>query len=191
MKPEQKDWYIAEAEQYSTTENPAFIWTVTMQMMDFIKINGRDKFFGGKGEMLINLFSIINIVNEKGEKLNEGTIQRYLGELVWIPSLALSPYIRWDAIDEYSAKATINYKGTTGYGTFYFNEKGDFIKFIAIRYMGNEPNAKRYPWILTVDDYSEFDGIRVPVKMEATWKLDDRNWTWLKLDVVNAQYTYY
>ena len=67
----------------------------------------------------------------------------------------------------------MNYKGTHGSGTFYFNEKGDFIKFIALRYKGNEPDSKRYPWVLTVDDYAEFGGIRIPSKMKATWKLDN------------------
>lgn len=188
MKPEQKDWNPAEAEQYSVIDVPAFIWNVNMEMTPLIKIKGRDKFVDGKGEMLIKINSLINVVNEKGERMDEGTLQRYLGELVWFPSLALSPYISWEAIDDYSAKATMSYKGTTGCGTFYFNEKGDFTKFIALRFKGNEADAKRYPWVLTVDDYAVFEGIKVPSKMKATWKLDEGNWTWLDLEITDIKY---
>lgn len=186
MKPEQKDWYSAEAIQYSTFENPAFIWTVEMEMMPLINIKGRDKFFGGKGEMLIKINSLINVVNEKGEKLDEGTLQRYLGELVWFPSLALSPLIEWEEIDDFSAKATIKYYDIHVSGTFYFNENGDFTKFITLRYMGNED--KKYPWVLTVDGYSQFEGIKIPSKMKATWKLDKGDWTWLDLEILEVKY---
>ena len=188
MKPEQQDWQTAEAEQYTTTNPPAFIWTVNMKMAPLIKIKGRDKFVAGKGEMLIKINSLINVVNEKGTRMDEGTLQRFLGELVWYPSLALSPYITWEAIDETSAKAIMTYKGTNGSGTFHFNEKGDFVKFVALRFMGNKPDARRYPWVLTVEDYAVFEGIKVPSKMKATWKLDKGDWTWLDLEINSIKY---
>lgn len=188
MKPEQQDWRSAEAEQYTTMDPPAFVWTVNMEMSPLIKIRGRDKFVDGKGEMLIKMNSLINIVNEKGPRMDEGTLQRFLGELVWYPSLALSPYIIWEAIDDSSAKATMTYKGSTGSGTFYFNENDDFVTFVAMRFMGNKADAKRHPWVLTVDDYTVFEGIKVPSKMKATWKLSEGDWTWLDLEIASIQY---
>ena len=188
MKQGQEKWYTAKAEQYVTTGKPAFIWTVNMNMSPVMNIKGRDKFVDGKGAMLIRMNSLINIVNEKGEKLDEGTIQRYLGEMVWYPTMALSPYITWESIDASTARATISYMGTTGSGVFHFNEKGDFVKFVALRYKGNEAGAKRYEWVITVNDYAEFEGIKVPSKMEATWRFDEGDWTWLKLDVEKMKY---
>ena len=105
MKPTQQDWYAAEAEQFTTVDPPAFIWTVNMKMSPLIKVRGRDKFVDGRGEMLIKMNSIINVVNEKGPRMDEGTLQRFLGELVWFPSLALSPYIEWEAIDKKNGKS--------------------------------------------------------------------------------------
>lgn len=120
MKPDQKEWSHAEAEQYFTTHPPASIWTVRLQMMPFVEVVGRDKFQEGKGEMLIKILSLLPIVNSKNnDKTNMGTLQRYLGEIVWFPSAATSPYIVWEGIDDLSAKATMTYEGTTGSGTFY------------------------------------------------------------------------
>ncbi|ERM84687.1 hypothetical protein P872_23545 [Rhodonellum psychrophilum GCM71 = DSM 17998] len=188
MKQDQKDWYHAAALQYTTTEEPAFIWTVNLNMMPGIHIKGRDKFENGTGEMLIKMNSLVKIVDEKGEKINEGSLQRFLGESVWFPSLALSPYIKWKIIDNYSAKATMTYKGTSGSGVFYYNEQGDFVKFIAMRYQGNKPDSKTYPWVLTVDEYSVFEGIKVPSRMKATWELETGSWTWLDLEIKDIQY---
>ena len=188
MSPDQKEWMPAAAVQYTRIDEPAFIWTVDVKMNDFIGFRGRDKFEHGKGEMLIRMNSLINVVDERGEKLNEGTLQRYLGEMVWFPSLALSPYVTWDQISDTAARATMSYRGTQGSGTFFFNAEGDFTKFSAMRYRGNEADSKREEWIMSVTDYKTFEGIKVPAIMNATWKLDNGDWTWLNLEVTDIRY---
>jgi len=188
MRPEQKNWNHARAEQCFAIENPAFVWKVKMNMPPFIKITGRDKFIDGKGEMQIKMFSTINVVNERGPKIDEGTLQRYLGEIVWFPSAALSPHIKWEAIDSLSAKATMDYMGTSGSGTFHFNHQGDFIKFSTLRYRGNDANAKRYEWVIKVSEYAIRNGVKIPVKMTATWKLDEGDWTWLEMEITDIKY---
>ena len=188
MKPDQDNWLAATATQYTTIDNPAFIWTVDVKMNSFLSFQGRDKYDEGKGEMLIKLNSLFNVVNERGEKLDEGTLQRYLGEMVWFPSLALSPYITWEHIDENTAKATMTYKGTSGSGTFYFNSNGDVTKFSALRFNGNDTDAKRRNWEMNILDYKKFEAIKVPAKMTSTWKLDEKDWTWLKLEVTDIKY---
>ncbi len=188
MKPEQENWMTASAIQYTTFDNPAFIWKVDVKMNSLLNFQGRDKFENGKGEMLIKMNSLINVVNEQGKKLDEGTMQRYLGEMVWFPSLALSPYITWVQINDTTAKATMSYKGTQGSGTFFFNEEGDFVKFSAMRFKDIEPDSKRYEWVLTVEAYKVFSDIKVPSKMKATWKLEEGDWTWLDLQIIDLKY---
>ena len=190
LKPEQKDWNTAIAEQYTSISEPSFIWTVDMKLNSIMWIKGRDKFQDGRGEMLIKVNSMITIVHEYGEKIDEGSLQRFLGEMVWFPSLALSPYINWESIDSLTSRATMTYKGTIGNGTFHFNEDGDFIKFTAMRYQGNNKDAERKEWILTVDDYQVFNGIKIPSKMKAKWKHGDRYWTWLELEIDDIQYNF-
>jgi len=188
MKPEQENWHYAEAEQWVNLENPAFIWVVKMKMFGFLNIKGRDKFKDGQGEMLIKLGSLLNIVNEKGPKIDEGSLQRFLGELVWYPSFALSEFIEWQEIDSLTAKAEMKYKESSGSGYFYFNEKGDFVKFSTLRFMGNKADDKKNEWLIEVDEYAVFDGIKVPSKMRATWKLETQDWTWLKLEIEDIKY---
>ena len=188
LKPDQSDWLTATAVQYSAIDNPAFLWIADVNMNPLLFFRGRDKFEDGQGTMLIKLNALFNIVNESGDKINEGSLQRYLGEMVWFPTLALSPHITWDEINDTSATATMHYKGTQGSGTFHFNREGDFVKFSADRYMGNEPESKRQEWVLEVEAYRHFEGVKVPSKMTATWKLEDRDWTWLKLEIVDLMY---
>lgn len=188
MKPGQDNWMPASAIQYTTIDKPAFIWIADVKINELLSFRGRDKFENGKGEMLIKINSLINVVNEQGEKINEGAIQRYLGEMVWFPSLAVSPYITWEQLNDTTAKATMLYKGTKGSGTFYFNSDGNFTKFSALRYKDHKPGAKRYEWVLLVNGYKTFEGSKIPAKMTATWKLEEGDWTWLKLEITSITY---
>jgi len=188
LKPKQNAWMSAHAVQFTTADPPSFIWSVDVRMNSLLGFQGRDKFEDGKGEMLIKVNSLLNVVKEAGEKLDEGTLQRYLGEVAWFPSMALSPYITWEALSDSSVRATMEYKGTRGSGVFHFSPEGDLVLFSAMRFRGNESDAGRREWILQVEDHKVFEGIRVPSKMTATWGLETGEWTWLKLEIVDLTY---
>lgn len=190
MDPDQENWREANASQSSSIDPPSFHWEVSMKLFPGLFISGRDKFENGQGEMLIKLNRIFPIVNAKGPKIDEGSLQRYLGEMVWIPSLARHPSVEWKVLDESTAQATLTIAGTSGSGIFHFDQKGDFIRFEADRYFKNEPDSQRFPWILEVENYGEFQEIRIPSKMKATWRLKEKDWTWLELQIDSVIYTF-
>jgi hypothetical protein len=102
---------------------------------------------------------------------------------------ALSPHVRWEAIDDTSAKATMSFNGTEGSGIFYFDVNGDVTKFVACSASKAVRTVQqRREWVMEIEDYGVFEGIRVPTKMTATWKLDADDWTWLKLEVTEIRY---
>lgn len=187
-KPQQDKWIEAEAEQYITVDEPAFVWKVKMNMLPLVPVTGRDKFVNGKGQMNIKLLSLINMVNSADEKIDQGALQRYLAEMGWYPSAALSPYIEWQAINTTSAKATLTYKGVSGAVLFHFDERGDMMGCSADRYMGGGKEAVLEKWEVQSKSYAEMNGIRMPVKSEATWKLKAGDFTWYKLEITEVEY---
>lgn len=188
LKPDDEQWKESHAEQYFSVNPPAFLWRVSLKMMPLISVTGRDIFYKGQGSMIIKILSLFNVVNEKGYKIDTGTMQRFLGEIVWFPSAALSPYIQWKQVDNTTAEATMKYKDIKVKGTFYFNDNGEFIKYKARRYMGNEKKSIQRDWIIEVMKHDVVNGIKVPVEMTATWKLDSGNWNWLKLKITDIKY---
>lgn len=77
-KPGQEKWMIANAEQYFTVDHPAFIWKVKMNMMPLLTVTGKDKFEDGNGSTTIKLFSLINMENASGQKIDQAALQRFL-----------------------------------------------------------------------------------------------------------------
>lgn len=187
-KSTQKNWMKVDAVQYFTIRQPAFIWLTKVQMMPGIYISGKDKFVAGKGEMLIKLWSVFTLADGKDEKIHQGALQRYLSEICWFPSAALSPYIFWEAIDQHSAKATLRYKLTEGSVVFHFTPEGDFAYVLADRYKGSGNEATLEKWRVDCKAYGEFNGIRMPVKLEVTWQLKNGDFTWYKLEIDQVEY---
>ncbi|MBP8724561.1 MAG: hypothetical protein KBF37_02760 [Saprospiraceae bacterium] len=188
MKPGQKVWYQAKASQVTSLNPPGFHWAVDAELNPFIGFLGRDQLVGGEGEMLICFNGLFKVVHARGPQIDEGTLQRFLGEMVWLPTLAMSPIVRWEPIDELSARATIHLGDSSASGTFYFDERGDFVRFSAMRFLESKPGASRYPWILDAISYKRFDGIRIPFRVTATWKLEGEDWNWLELELTNVKY---
>ena len=187
-KPEQTKWIETNAEQYFITNSPAFIWKVKMNMMPLVPVTGRDKFVAGKGQMTIKLFSLINVANDDGDKIDQGALQRYLAEICWFPSAALSPYIKWEAIDSTSAKATLTYKNMSGSVVFHFNEQGRLKSCTADRYKESGKNAALERWEVVITKYGVINGVKIPVNLEVTWKLKTGDFTWYKLDITEIDY---
>lgn len=190
LKPEQKKWYKATAYQLFNTQNPSFIWTLKLKMAPFLVITGCDKFTDGKGEIQMKLNKIISLSQNTGDKIDEGTLQRYLGETIWFPSAMINPFIKWEEADMFSAKATMTYKNTSGSGVFHFNSQGYFEKFSALRYKDNTVGSARLEWIISAQKYSDINGIKIPVVLNATWMLDSGPWTWCNIEVTEIKYNF-
>ena len=182
-------WMDFTAIQYFNVDEPAFNWQVRANVMPLVFMNGRDRYENGRGEMLIKLLSVKNVVDSKGSsEMDQASMLRYLAEICWFPSAALSKYIKWQAVDDSSAMATMSYSNMSVSGIFFFNQHGDVSGFEAMRC--GEFNGKRSleKWHISSIDYALFEGIRIPQKSEVTWKLKDGDFTWLKLELETVEY---
>jgi hypothetical protein len=164
------------AQSYIGTESPTLIFDAVMKQNTFVWFDVRDKYSNSKGDMFVNLFSGFNVLDESDIKeLNITTMLRWAGEAVMYPTALLpSKYVKWEHIDEYSAKAIITDGNNMGTYFFYFNNIGEII-----RYESNDRYDKidgKYCKVRSIahrSAYKEFDGIKVPTKFSVTRILPD------------------
>lgn len=185
---EGQPWMPTVAEQYFTINKPGFVWQAKIKATPLIYIVGRDKYYEGKGNMIIKFLSLITVVDAKGKELDQGALLRYLAETIWFPSAALSDYIKWEEIDSNSAKATMSYGGITASGVFLFNEKHEVISFVAQRYMEIDGQYSLETWSPLVKEYKDFNGIKIPSKVEVMWKLKTGDFKWYQLEITDIEY---
>lgn len=187
LNPHQKNWIRAKAKQYFTIEEPSFIWDVKTSMMG-IPVIGRDSFKNGRGAMtikLVGLFPVVKVANSP--KMNEATLQRYLGEIIWFPSAALRDYITWESIDDNTARATFTYGDSIGSAIFYFDGRGQLTKFTALRYR-DEADLDPTEWVARVKGYENINDLNIPTQLEISWVLNGTPFTWYKFEIYDVCY---
>ncbi|HOQ10399.1 MAG TPA: hypothetical protein PLG09_09780 [Syntrophomonadaceae bacterium] len=188
--PEGK-WMPFAAVSYYNVDQPGFIWHARVNFAPGVKLLARDKYFSGIGSMLIKLMGIFPVVNlNNNEEINQGSLLRYLAETVWFPSAAVSSEIRWEEIDPYTAKATMEYKGVTGSGIFKFNDRGEVVEFKANRPRAVGDHFELTPWSIYLTEYHCFDGIQIPSKGEVIWELAGGDFNWFQFEVQEAEYNF-
>lgn len=182
-------WIPFSAKQYFNLETPGFVWSAKINHNSIFYTLGRDKFNGGKAEMLIKFLGIIPIVYEtENDKINSGSMQRFLSEMCWFPSAAINDYIKWETIDKTSAKATFTYKSESVTGVFKFRTNGDLVAFETDRFYGGDPNSKKEKWVVNIADYKTFHNYKIPYKCKVTWHFNDGDFNWLNLEITEIGY---
>ncbi len=186
LKPD-ADWMKATAEQWFTIGKPGFIWNADVGEGSIVQFSGRDKMIDGKGNMLIKLFSVIPIVDADGESIDQGVMVRYLSEIIWFPSAALSKYIVLEEISPTEARAVFAYNDMRVDGVFTFSDKGYPLSFEAKRYYG-ETN-KLETWFINIDKhhFESFNKITVPTVATVTWKLKNGDFTWFEVKITKLE----
>lgn len=182
------NWLSVRAEQWFRTDKPGFIWNAEVRAGSIVQFSGRDKYETGKGNMIIKLFSLFPVVNARGPEIDQGVAVRYLAEIIWFPSAAVSEFITWEELEPLKAKATMHYGEIKVTGIFSFNETGQVVRFEANRFY--DKTNSLMPWLIEINEasYSSFDEISIPTMATVTWKLNDGNFTWYQLEIENIEY---
>jgi len=187
LKKEQA-WMPLTARQYFTTNEPGFIWIAKIKAAPLIHIVGKDKYVDGKGNMLIKIMSLVTVADGKGKEVDQGTLLRFLAETVWFPTAALEDYIKWEEINDNSAKATMTYGNVKASGIFTFGDNGEVKNFAAQRYKELDGEYSLETWSIDVSAYKDFSGIKIPTKGEIIWKLAEGDFNWYNFKVLNVEY---
>jgi hypothetical protein len=181
-------WFPFTAEQYYTTAKPAFIWFTEMKVAPFISITGQDRYVEGQGNLLIKFLSFFNLANVSGYEINQGTLLRYLNEMTWFPTAALSDYIVWEPVDEQTAKATMSYGNVTASALFQFNTAGELVNMTAERYRTVGKSFELAPWSTPPKRHAVLQGLRIPVEGEGIWHLKGGDLPYIRLEVTEIEY---
>jgi len=183
MKENQK-WMSIKAEQYFNVNSVEFIWIAKVRVAPLVSIYAKDEFIEGEGNFVVKLLGLIKVADAKGYEVDHGEILRFLAECIWFPSAFLNDYIRWEAIDNSSAKATISRKGIDASAIFHFNEKGEVTKITAKRYREVNGKFALEDWEGQIVEYKTFNGVIIPNKVNIIWKLKTGDFCYDKVEII-------
>ena len=171
-----KGWIDIEGEQHFTADKPGFLWIGQTSLF-----TARDMYIAGEGRIVVSLLSLFKVVDGRGEAYDQGELLRWLGESVWFPTNLLPSHnLQWVPLDDTTAGLLFHHRGMSLYYKVTFNQEGEITELETRRCMGEE---RLETWVGRVSDYEEAGGMKIPMKIEALWKLEDGEHSYARFTV--------
>jgi len=182
------DWIPFDAEQYNFTGRPSFLWLAKSRFMNHIDAAVRDYYLGGKGGLVVKLFSAITVTSTAGKEFDQGELLRYLAESALFHTALAGENIEWKAIDRHSARAVLRDGDTTVTGVFHFGDTGEITGFEADRYMMDGGDVRLEKWSGVLRNYAKTGGMMIPMEAEVTWHLKTGDFTYVRMKITGIEF---
>jgi hypothetical protein len=187
-KPNQK-WLAIRGEEYFTVAVPGLVWNATARPASLLWIEARDLLQSGHGNMLVKINSAITIADAKGPELDQGASLRWLGEAIWFPFAFVGDQVRWEAIDDHSARATLIQPGLPVAATFEIDNEGQLTNMRSDRYRDlGKGQSVLTPWVAECSEHRTFSGFRVPTAVDVAWEIDQQRFSYARFRVTTLEY---
>lgn len=174
MSESADQWKPFTSDQKVVTQRPGFDWDGRIAMMPGLSVRVHDAYIAGEGLLHASLLGLVSLANMRGEDdIAEGELMRFFAEAAWYPTALLpSQQVRWEPVDDHSARATLRDGTISVTMLFTFAESG-LIETVRAEARGRAVSGKivRTPWQGRFWNYSERDGMQVPLDSEVAWLL--------------------
>ena len=169
-------WKPFTAKQRVITQRPGFDWDARIMMFPGFAAHIHDAYVAGNGTLRGAVLGLIPVVNmPDSPDLQQGEFMRYFMEALWYPTALLpSQGVRWQAVDDQSARATLTDGVITLTLTFRFQEDG-LIDSARAESRGRLVNGvpSGAPWQGRFWNYAVRHGMRVPLEGEVAWVMPE------------------
>lgn len=169
-------WYAFKAVQHVAPAAQAFVWDARVAT-PLLHVRVLDSLITGKASGRVLLGSAVRLASgSDSPQLNSGALHRFLAEAVWYPwALLPSDALRWEAIDDRTARATVSVGKLSVSLEYRFGDDGLVSSVYSTGRWGRfRGQYARVPWEGFFSSYDERDGFRVPLSAEVGWHRDGR-----------------
>jgi hypothetical protein len=184
----EQSWMPVSASQVFTCDPPGFVWNARFKIAGLPLMRAQDTYKDGHGHMFGHLAGLISIFDMRGEQIDQGSLLRYLGEMIWFPTAFLGENITWQAVDDQSAQVTLVDGELSVSGLLSVDEQGRPTQFSAQRYREVEGVFSLDPWTTPITEYGQFESLNLPVRGHVTWNLPDGDLTYFEWQLSGIKY---
>jgi hypothetical protein len=126
MSATAEQWKPFTSSQRVITRRPGFDWDARIRMLPFVPVHVHDAYIAGQGLLRAAVFGLVPVVNIAGTPgIARGELLRFFAEMAWYPTALLpSQGVRWEAVDDSSALATLTDGGVAVTLLFRFGVDG-------------------------------------------------------------------
>ena len=174
MSATAEQWKPFTSRQRVVTRRPGFLWDAQVFMFPGLPAHVEDSYIAGHGRLIAKVLGLFTVADSQGEgEIARGEFMRYFAESPWYPTALLpSQGVRWEAVYDASARATITDGPITLTLLFRFNDAGLIASVRAEARgagAGKDGVMVMLPWDCALSDYKPQGGMLIPMTGEAAW----------------------
>ena len=184
------EWMNISSKQYNFINNPARLFYIKSSIYG-IPFDGLHAYVDNSAVMQIKVASILQIVDARGDKMNQSENVTLFNDICLLaPSALINENIKWEPVDALTAIGRFTHNGITVSATLHFNEKGELKNFVSDdRFLSADGKTyHNYRWSTPVYEYKDIDGRKITAYAEAVWSMPDGDFTYAKFRVEEAEY---
>jgi hypothetical protein len=169
-------WTRVVASQSVVMNRPGFDWDARIRVGPAMKVFVHDAYVAGSGVLKAALFGLFPVAKvPSSPELAHAELMRFLAEAPLYPTKLLpSQGIRWDPIDDRSARATLADGDLSVSLVFDFDDAGLISRAHAAgRYRAVDGAMIQTPWEAKLSDYQERSAMKIPIQSEVAWILPE------------------
>jgi hypothetical protein len=171
LKPEQ-EWMPMKARQFLAPPK-GFVWRAEVGA-GLMRFSGGDHYANGSGRVRFWLWGVIPLVKQEGPDISRAALGRLVCETIWLPSSLLPQRgVKWEALDDESAQATIKIGEEMTTLTLFVEPDGRLREIRILRW-GNQTEDGSYGYIPfggQIQEERAFGGYTIPSKVGVGWRL--------------------
>jgi hypothetical protein len=172
MSAAAEHWKPFTSRQRVVTRRPGFLWDAQVTMLPGLAVRVVDSYIDGSGLLQAAILGLVTVAKVSGGgEVARGEFMRFFAEAAWYPTALLpSQGVRWQAVDDRSANATIVDGPLTLTLLFRFNDAG-LIESVRAEARGAMVGSEvvMMPWECSLSGYEVREGMTVPITGEAAW----------------------
>ncbi|HOM30335.1 MAG TPA: hypothetical protein PLS81_12905 [Deltaproteobacteria bacterium] len=174
MGEDSEKWRPFASDQRVVTARAGIDWDARVSMLPGLRVHVHDAYVAGEGILQSALLGLVPLVDVRGGgEVARGELMRFFAEAAWYPTALLpGPGVRWEAIDDRSARGVLTDGAVTLSLLFTFGEDG-LIETVCAQDRPRMVDGRLVPtpWCGRFWNYQERSGMMVPVDGEVSWLL--------------------
>ncbi|GCL64685.1 DUF6920 family protein [Pseudaquabacterium pictum] len=188
-----EQWKPFTSIQRVTTRRAGFLWDARITILPGLTVCVVDSYIMGRGLLRARLQGLFTLADlQGGGEIARGEFMRFFAESPWYPTALLpSQGVRWEAVDERSAKATLVDGPIALTLLFRFDETGLIASFRAEARGGMVgKRLVQAPWEGRFSNYQTRQGMRVPLAGEVAWMRPQGRQVYFKGAITQLQHVF-
>lgn len=170
MSETAEQWKPFTSKQRVIRRRPGFDWDARIMILPGVPVLIHDTYIAGSGLLHGAIFGLVPVVDiADTPELAQGELLRFFAEAAWYPTALLpSQGVRWEAVDDTSARATLTDGTLSVTLLFHFNQDG-LIETARAEARGRGVTDGRMvfaPWQCRFWNYAVRYGMRIPLQGE-------------------------